>query len=699
MQKKSIQGLIAKNQELQARLQEALETLDAIRRGEVDGIVVSTPEGEQVYSISGAEKPYRFLIEEMREGAAMLSDDNTILYCNRGFAKIVNCPLERIVGVNIERLISPTHKAAFKELLLSRKAAVEQGAATKGITLIADDASLVPTQMSVNSMEMDKTTTTFIVVTDLTEHMEEELKKYTSDLEKAGIALFESEQRWSTTLASIGDAVIATDVTGKITFMNSIAEALTGWTLDEASQRSVHEVFKIINEKTRQEVEDPIAKVIEKGLIVGLGNHTILLRKDGTEIPIDDSGALIRAKDGKVSGVVLIFRDITERRKAEDTLRTSERRFKSLAENAPDVIMRFDTDLRVIYLNPKVETVTGISPKRFIGKTNEEMNMPEDLVKMWNELFRKARDSKQAQQVEFVFSSPGEDKSFDLRVVPEYGEDGALTSFLGISRDITERKKVEEALGQAQAKLQDYARNLEHLVEERTKQLKDAERMAAIGQTAGMVGHDIRNPLQSIVGELYLARGELTSMPEGSRKNNMIESLANIENEVNYISKIVQDLQDFAKPLSPCAEETDLSAIVEGLTGQNAFPKNVEPVIEVEKEARKVMTDSAYVKRILGNLVNNAVQAMPNGGTLKIQVYRERDDLILTVEDTGIGIPESAKAMLFKPLFTTKSKGQGFGLAVVKRMTEALGGIVKFESEIGKGTKFIVRLPAQKNKQ
>ena len=114
-----------------------------------------------------------------------------------------------------------------------------------------------------------------------------------------------------------------------------------------------------------------------------------------------------------------------------------------------------------------------------------------------------------------------------------------------------------------------------------------------------------------------------------------------------------------------------------------------------KKKLGTVLADSDILKRILGNLVTNAVQAMPKGGKLTIQACKEANDTIITVKDTGVGIPEEAKEKLFTPLFTTKSKGQGFGLAVVKRMTESLGGTVTFESQQGKGTKFIVRLPIQ----
>ena len=119
--------------------------------------------------------------------------------------------------------------------------------------------------------------------------------------------LVKSEQRWATTLSSIGDAVIATDTEGKITFMNNIAEALTGWSLQEALLKPLHEVFHVINEQTRQEVENPVTKVFESGTVVGLANHSILIRRDGSEVPIDDSGSPIKDQNGQVTGVVLVF--------------------------------------------------------------------------------------------------------------------------------------------------------------------------------------------------------------------------------------------------------------------------------------------------------------------------------------------------------------------------------------------------------
>ena len=169
-----------------------------------------------------------------------------------------------------------------------------------------------------------------------------------------------------------------------------------------------------------------------------------------------------------------------------------------------------------------------------------------------------------------------------------------------------------------------------------------------------------------------------------------------IEKNVDYINKIVADLQDYARNLKPVVKEVNVQNLLSELLAKNGVPKNVKVQVKLQKDADTVMADSDILKRILGNLVINAVQAMPNGGKLSIQTHKEANCSVITVADTGVGIPDEAKEKLFTPLFTTKSKGQGFGLAVVKRMTESLGGTVTFESEQGKGTKFILNFPEAK---
>jgi signal transduction histidine kinase len=230
----------------------------------------------------------------------------------------------------------------------------------------------------------------------------------------------------------------------------------------------------------------------------------------------------------------------------------------------------------------------------------------------------------------------------------------------------------------------------------KTKQLKDSERFAAIGATAGMVGHDIRNPLQAIVNELYFAKKGLDKLSNSKEKESTLERLEEIETNIDYINKIVQDLQDYARPLNPKLEEVEIQSIIERVVAKTvAVDCNIKTTIRVEEQARLISSDSFYLNRILYNLITNSIQAMPNGGELKIDVARENGDITIAVSDTGVGIPQDVQSKMFTIMFTTKSKGQGFGLPVVKRMTESLGGTVAFDSQEGKGTTFTIRLPTK----
>jgi PAS domain S-box-containing protein len=249
--------------------------------------------------------------------------------------------------------------------------------------------------------------------------------------------------------------------------------------------------------------------------------------------------------------------------------------------------------------------------------------------------------------------------------------DGKVIGARGIAVDLTAQKEME-------------------------RKLKENERLAAIGATAGMVGHDIRNPLQSIAGDLYLIDSDVASLPSEEIKKSLQESVASIQVNLLYVDKIITDLQDFAKTQKPNMEAVNFEKILEEVMVLVSIPNELKVVIDLEKGFPTFVSDHSMVKRILFNLVNNAVQAMPNGGTLTIKAKISNNKVAMYVEDTGNGIPEDIRPKLFSPMVTTKSKGQGFGLAVVKRLVETLDGTVTFECQLGKGTKFTVCLPKNK---
>lgn len=243
-----------------------------------------------------------------------------------------------------------------------------------------------------------------------------------------------------------------------------------------------------------------------------------------------------------------------------------------------------------------------------------------------------------------------------------------------------------------------YSDYLEELVEERTRELKEAQenllksqRLAAIGEAAAMVGHDLRNPLQVIVNTLYLARKKLESSPNKSLE----DILETIGEQVGYINKIVSDLEDYSRPLKPKLEEVSLNQLINETLSTLTVPENVKVfvVIENDLDFPKLIVDPSFMKRVFTNLITNAIQAMPDGGQLTISAYETGEAALISFKDTGVGIPKENLDKIFQPLFTTKSKGQGLGLAVCKRLIESLDGSIMVESEVGKGSTFTVKIP------
>ena len=251
-------------------------------------------------------------------------------------------------------------------------------------------------------------------------------------------------------------------------------------------------------------------------------------------------------------------------------------------------------------------------------------------------------------------------------------EAGKPVEVIGYWTDVTERKRVEE-------------------------QLVRSERLAAIGETVMMVGHDLRNPLQVMVNSLALWDEIHNSMPSDCRdfadKRGVDRLLERIERQLEYMNKIISDLQDYARPVKPEPISTDLLSFVKETISTIQIPENIQVSVESAKDVGHILLDPALMKRVFTNLITNAIQAMPNGGTLTVGMSTDEDSASIAVKDTGIGIPDDSLPRLFQPLFTTKSKGQGLGLPVCKRLVEAHGGSITVKSKVGIGTVFTVNLP------
>jgi PAS domain S-box-containing protein len=387
----------------------------------------------------------------------------------------------------------------------------------------------------------------------------------------------------------------------------------------------------------------------------------------------------LRDEKGEITGLMSVSTDITERKKAEEAVKQSKQRLQDVLESISDDLYSLDADWNFIYVNKRLAKDWGYEPEELIGKNFWKV-FPRFIGAAVEKNFYEAMQKRETRYFEW---NPLYTVGF--REITVFPSAEGITVY---GKNITERK-------QLQIKLEEYAKDLEKLVEERTRQLKDAERLATVGQVAGMVGHDIRNPLQAINNELYIVR-ESVSASEKLSESDVLKCVDFIQEQVDYIDKIVSDLQDYAKILKPQLVEVDICRLIPEALKTVHIPEKIQALLACEEGIPPLRLDLAFIRRVLTNLVINCVQAMPDGGKMTIHVFKEGDNAIITVEDTGIGIPDEVKPKLFTPLFTTKAKGQGFGLPVVKRMIEALGGTINFESQVGKGTKFIVSLPIRK---
>jgi PAS domain S-box-containing protein len=500
-------------------------------------------------------------------------------------------------------------------------------------------------------------------------------------------ALRRSEESLAVTLRSIGDAVLATDTQGRVTRMNTVTEKLTGWTQAEALGRPIAEVFHIINEETRQPAVIPVDKVLATGEIHGLTNHTIIIARDGTERLIADSAAPIRGKDGKVFGVVLIFRDVTDEKRAEKMTRESERtqeeenlrRFATVLRDSNDAITIQDFEGRITAWNRGAELMYGYGEAEALLMNIERLTTPGKVAEQ-REFIRRLIAGEAITSFETQrLTKDGRVLDVWMTVTKLMDDAGKPVGLASTERDITERLKNERLAHRSQ-------------------------RLESIGTLAGGISHDLNNALAPILLGVEILK---TQYPQESQIVDMFEASA------RRGADMVRQLLTFAKgaegervALQPGHLVKELVKLMEG-----SFPKNIELVVKCDPKLPLVLGDATQLHQVLLNLCVNARDAMPHGGTLTLEAQQKEVDaiyassiheakpgkyVVLRVRDTGTGIPPEIIDRIFDPFFTTKSpdKGTGLGLSTVMGIVKGHGGFLEVHSQPGQGSTFAVYLPA-----
>jgi PAS domain S-box-containing protein len=492
--------------------------------------------------------------------------------------------------------------------------------------------------------------------------------------------LLESERRYAITLSSIGDAVIASDAAGQVTFMNPVAEAMTGWTRNESFGESFETVFRIIDEATREAVENPAATVLRSGSAVGLANHTLLIARDGREVPVDDSAAPILDDTGLFTGVVLVFRDVTARRRTESALRQSEERYRSLVESARDAIFTITPEGTLTSLNSAFETLTGWTREEWIDQPLHSLVHPDDWAKA-DATFRRVLNGEAAPAAEIKWRSRTGPYLFVEVTVTAHRHEGRVVDLLGIARDVTQRKRLEE-------------------------QLLHAQKMESVGRLAGGVAHDFNNLLTAILGHAELALHKFHGADPCRR------DLEQIVRAAERAGNLTRQLLAFARRHKLEPRILSLNDLTLNLVPmlQRLIGEDIKIVLRLPPSLWAVQADLAQLEQVLMNLSINAREAMPKGGTLTIETanctlgegppcgpnsLQPGEYVVWTFQDTGLGMSSEVQQHLFEPFFTTKEpgKGPGLGLATCYGIVKQSDGHILVESQPDQGTSIRIYLP------
>ncbi len=396
--------------------------------------------------------------------------------------------------------------------------------------------------------------------------------------------------------------------------------------------------------------------------------------------------------------IAAIYNDITEQKTTQEKLKASEQQFRLITNAVREAIVLVDDKGKIKFWNPAAKRIFGYSANEAKGKLLHELLIPnstyKDVKQHITSAFTYFGKSGKGNLLKNHFevtldTKNAEKRHVELSISPIYLDE--KWHAVSVIRDITEKKQHEQLTKK-------YAQKLEDTVKECTNELKTAnenllklERWAAIGELAGMVGHDLRNPLAGIKNATYVLRKKQNNLGELG-----LSMLDTIDQAVEHADDIINDLLDYSRELHMQIEQYSSKVLVDYTLLSLQIPQDIK--IKEKVQDYPVNVDVTKVQRVFINLIKNAIEAMPNGGEIEISSKKTGDFVEFLFQDTGSGMSEEVLSKIFTPLFTTKAQGMGLGLAICKRLVEANKGQITVQSTENKGTTFTVALPTAQTK-
>ncbi len=375
-----------------------------------------------------------------------------------------------------------------------------------------------------------------------------------------------------------------------------------------------------------------------------------------------------------------------------------EKRFQSIFNQSAVGIAVVDPDGYFISVNSHYEDIVGYSKSELKKHTYLDITHPDDTEKATN-LYRQALGSKKNtyHDEKRYIRKTGEIVWALIGISVVRNAHGDADYYIAVINNVSSRKKSEEQLRQSETRFRELSEKLEEIVNLRTTELKEVqkalvrkEKLAAVGELAGGIGHELRNPLGVISNAIYFLKDII---PETDIK--IYEYLDIIGVEVESANKIISDLLDFAKSKPTQPKSVPAAKIIADALDRYPPPGRLEVIKEINDG--NVYVDAQQIRMVVSNVLTNAYQAMPDGGKLTINSHMSQENCVIEISDTGHGISDEHKALVFEPLFSTRIHGIGLGLAISKRLIELNKGTIDFKSETGKGTTFRISIPRKLN--
>jgi len=692
-------------------------------------------------ALKESEERYRKLFEEALDAIFVAEADTGILIdCNRAACDLVGREKSELIGKH-QRILHPPEmnqgefSATFKQHLEEEEGQVLE------TQVITKKGEIKEVAIKANTFEVKGKKLLQGIFRDITERKRTEEALLRSEEEARRLLDFQNKV--------IDTAIVwidRLDREGNITLWNPAAELISGYSREEVvGHKKIWEQL-YPDPDYRAEIFNR-AKRIMNGEDQNNIFETTIRCKDGTLKDISWFGNNMLDKKGESLGSVVVGIDITERKRYEERLRalhSSSMRLASAKDLEEVASITLEFIERVLgfqkggigFIDGNTIRFNNIMGIDIPGGASIPLDGPGITVRAVktgrSQLVRDVRQDP--DHISFENGGLETPRILSNLAVPVF-VDGKVEAVIDLENEkldafTVEDQRLLETLAQhVSSALSRLSRmeTLEDLVEERTIELKEvqerllkAERLAAIGETAAMVGHDLRNPLQAITNAVYILKQSagnvdsslggigkaLSTLPEPihSQVQQEIKRLVEehgdmiriIDESVNYANKIVTDLRDYSRPLKPQFVETSLRQVIDEALSSMTVPENVEISVSVGEDLTKLMVDPAMMKRVLTNLLMNALQAMPDGGRLTIRASTTEEAASIGIRDTGVGIPEENLPKLFQPLFTTRARGTGLGLAVCRRLVEAQGGTITVESQVGMGSTFTVQIPLKR---